>query len=182
MRQRERTWLIRLPAASAALGRDAGVRVRMLPARAFYAGVPAAFPHQGACYAALSADGQRRTDVAWELWGEEVLARALVAPRLAIEDLWVFGADLEPLVHAYLEAAGFFVSPAGPDFPAQLLELARRMSRRSGRLPSELLALPVDAFNLNARILVPEWFPAGPESAEPAPVYTNDPGLMGDGH
>jgi hypothetical protein len=141
--------------------------------------MPGAWPGVGACYAALDPAARWRSDVGWEAWGEQLLARALVAPRLRPEELWLLGEDLGPAVVAYLRRIGVFADPSQPAYPPQLHDLLRRMTRRGGRSPAEWLADPADKFNANARILVPEWFARDDEAAAAAPpLYTNDPALL----
>lgn len=169
---------IAAPWCSTRLGGERMVRLRALTAGEFYAGVPGTLP-KAECWQRLDPHDRRKADAGWELWADQALVRALEAPALGVENLWQLGPDRDHVLSAYFRAVGFFLDPKAPAAflpSAGFQDLLRRMSRMMHRLPHELLDLPVEIFNFNARILFPELF--APKSDETSTVYTNDPALM----
>lgn len=154
----------------------------LIMARRPTAWVLAAMPVEvpgGACYAELSGGDRRQVDVRWEEFVDILLEAAISGPRLAAGTAAWFGPDRDVLALGLLRAWGFLHEPRRccdvegygeecsrcrtlyPDErrfaylpPGPFLEMLRFLSRRSRRLPHELMALPFTDFVLSYRVLM----------------------------
>lgn len=101
----------------------------------------------------------------WERWCNELVSRSLVQPSLTptqVDQLGAVdrGAILNALTHAWgLPGAIGAVPSALELYTADFRRMLRRMSRRTGRLPTELLAMSAREFWTNYVILF------GPDTA-----------------
>lgn len=150
------------------------VQVGDLTIGEFSAGVPDAVPHpETRCYGA--ADVAQRVQILrrWRQWEDQMLAKALRAPRLTPEQVQRLGPDRPHLLHSVLTTWG--ISVRGEPLYRQVyaetfIKMVRRLARFSRRLPSEILALPVRDFWLNWLVL----FGGGAEVQDTAALETED--------
>lgn len=110
----------------------------------------------GDCYDKADAAAQAKADVGWQVWADRFLAESIEEPAMSLAQVQgALGTDRDAIVMALLRLWNWLpVEDAYPHMPnATVQQGLRIMAKRSGRLPSELLMSPLDAFTLDWRTL-----------------------------
>jgi hypothetical protein len=94
----------------------------------------------------------------WYRWAERFLSAILVAPALRPEETYRLGPDFDVLSSACLRVWNWSPDTLGewPYLPHKgLVDMLNYMAKKSHRLPSDLLDLPLPLFGLNLQIMKP---------------------------
>lgn len=173
---------VELPALSRRVGAPRYLLARMPTAEEFFLAMPAAVP-ETRCFEAMPVEGRRETVWQTGRWIEEIVRAVIVEPALPADvDLgadeehvalsllrawgWLEAADVQALRARYADAgrldrvslldAVLAQSPVLSAPGAALSGILRQMARHTGRLPSELVRLPVAEFFFDYRVILSE--------------------------
>ncbi len=147
---------------------DAVLFIVRCPSARLMAGVPNALPG-ASCFSALDVVGKAANALAWERWVDLFLSRAITEPSMREADVQALGPDRDVLAVALLRLWSWIPEHADPECPAlgpdghchhlpnmpgePFQDILKFLASKLRRAPSEILAMPFDAFVLNYRIL-----------------------------